>query len=198
MGGFGISAANNLLLIDELHLVKQMCTSVSVAFDDAAVANYFDDQVDAGLQPERFARIWIHTHPGCSAAPSPTDEDTFRRVFGSADWAVMFILASEGQSYARLRFNVGPKGSLQLPAEVNFHYPFPASEQGTWEEEYLANVQVPPAPFGEPSEWKNGLPVDAFGVRLDGVREPLAQDDDEWHFWRQAMDDLNCLEEFPP
>ena len=39
-----------------------------------------------------------------------TDEETFARVFGRTDWAVMFILARQGQSYARLRFHVGPGG----------------------------------------------------------------------------------------
>ena len=24
----------------------------------------FDEQVDAGLKPEQFGRIWLHTHPG--------------------------------------------------------------------------------------------------------------------------------------
>jgi predicted PurR-regulated permease PerM len=33
-----------------------------VAFDDAAVADFFDEQVDQGVVPERCGRIWIHTH----------------------------------------------------------------------------------------------------------------------------------------
>ena len=61
-----------------------------------------------GLPPERFARIWVHTHPGKSPHPSITDEETFQRCFGNSDWAVMFILARGGQSYARLRLNAGP------------------------------------------------------------------------------------------
>ena len=64
-----------------------------------------------------------------------TDEETFARVFGRSDWAVMFILARGGQSYARLRFNVGPGGSLMLPVEVDYRRPFPASDQAAWSEE---------------------------------------------------------------
>ena len=53
--------------------------------------------VDAGRRPEQFARIWLRTHPGDCPRPSSTDEDTFDRVFGRVDWAVMFILAAGGR-----------------------------------------------------------------------------------------------------
>ena len=89
VGGFGISSAENLLLVEDVCLVTQHCTEVTVRFDDPAVADFFDAQVDAGLPPQRFARIWIHTHPGKSPHPSQTDEETFARCFGASDWAVM-------------------------------------------------------------------------------------------------------------
>ena len=104
IGGFGITASDDLLLVHDLRLVRQTCTSVSVAFDDRAVADMFDEQVDLGRRPEQFARIWIHTHPGSSAVPSALDEATFQDVFGRCDWAVMFILARGGATYARLQF----------------------------------------------------------------------------------------------
>lgn len=140
VGGFGISAAEDLLLIEDLCLLKQSCTEVTVRFHDQAVADFFDTQVDAGLPPQRFARIWVHTHPGSSAQPSNTDEETFRRCFGSSDWSVMFILARGGQTYARLRLNAGPGGELILPVEVDFSLPFPASDQSAWEQEYRRAV----------------------------------------------------------
>ena len=105
-------------------LVTQTCTWVHVEFADEAVANFFDDQVDAGRRPEEFGRIWVHTHPGNSPEPSGTDEATFARVFGSADWALMFILARGGQTYARLRYNCGPGADLKLPVEVDYGRPF--------------------------------------------------------------------------
>src|SRR5687768_13983314 len=64
VGGFGISARDDLLLIEDICLIKQFCSEVTVRFDDEAVADHFDQQVDAGLPPERFARVWVHTHPG--------------------------------------------------------------------------------------------------------------------------------------
>jgi proteasome lid subunit RPN8/RPN11 len=140
VGGFGISAKDDLLLVEDVRLVQQVCSPVTVKFKDQSVADYFDEQVDRGLAPERFARLWIHTHPGDSPHPSSTDEQTFARSFGSADWAVMFILAQGGQTYARLRFNAGPRGELLLPVEIDFERPFAASDWEAWDEEYLNSV----------------------------------------------------------
>ena len=146
VGGFGISAAGDLLFVEDIELVRQVCTGVSVCFDDQAVADFFDRQVDQGRRPEQFGRAWVHTHPGNSAQPSQTDEETFARVFGRTDWAVMFILACSGQSYARLRFHVGPGGNLDLPVRVDYSRPFAASDHAAWREEYLAAVQVAEVP----------------------------------------------------
>ena len=142
VGGFGVTAAHDLLRIEEVHFVKQLCTPVSVVFDDAAVAEFFDAQVDRGLKPEQFARIWVHTHPGSSAEPSSVDEETFGRVFGPANWAVMFILAQGGQTYSRLRFNVGPGGSMPADLLVDFGCPFPASAESAWAREHRANIRI--------------------------------------------------------
>ena len=40
VGGFGISAVDDLLLVEDIQLVEQLCTSMSVKFDDGSVADY--------------------------------------------------------------------------------------------------------------------------------------------------------------
>lgn len=140
IGGFGITPDDDLLYVQDFATVEQEATMASIAFDDEAVADFFDRQVDAGLQPCQFGRIWCHTHPGESPCPSATDEETFERVFGSCQHAVMFILANGGQSYARLRFNVGPGGDLLIPVEVDYSRSFGASDVEAWEAEYAANI----------------------------------------------------------
>lgn len=140
VGGFGLALGPDPLCVTDIRLVRQVCSVVTVQFDDQSVAELFDEQVDQGQHPERFARIWVHTHPGDSPHPSSTDEETFARCFGRANWAVMFILARGGQTYARLRFNVGPGGTLLVPAEVDFGVPFPASDHEAWERDYLTHV----------------------------------------------------------
>ena len=140
IGGFAISSEDDLLLVEDLVLIKQTASAVSVEFDDEAVADFFDLQVDQGRRPEQFGRIWLHTHPGDSAIPSGIDEATFDRVFGHCDWAVMFILAREGQTYARLRFNAGPGGQLLIPVEVDYGQPFEGSDHELWKAEYDREV----------------------------------------------------------
>jgi hypothetical protein len=152
VGGFGISAVGELLLVQDIELIRQQCTEVTVKFDDSAVADYFDHQVDQGRSPEEFARIWVHTHPGNSALPSSTDEETFERCFGTADWAVMFILARGGNTYARLRLSGGPGMELMLPVEVDFDVPFPAAAPLDWEFEYRAKVTREEAPVSVPRD----------------------------------------------
>src|SRR5215475_11543396 len=117
IGGFGIAAGDDLLLVTDIQLVDQTCSMATVEFDDLAVAEFFDQHVDQGMHPAQFGRIWIHTHPGKSADPSWTDEKTFERVFGQTDWAVMFILACGGQTYCRLQYNRSPAAAFELDVE---------------------------------------------------------------------------------
>jgi hypothetical protein len=171
VGGFAISMADDPALIADFQLVRQICDVASVSFDDNSVADFFDECVDAGLKPCQVGRIWVHTHPGSCPQPSPTDEDTFARVFGGANWALMFILARGGQTFARLQFNVGPRGSVNLPFEIDFSRPFKASDHAAWRDEYLANVEVfewQPTP----AEMSHSL----FDPRDDGLWPDLFDD----------------------
>lgn len=142
MGGFGISAPEDPLFIQEFITVKQEVTCVSVKFDDEAVSQFFDEQVDLGRKPEQFARIWLHSHPGESPEPSSTDEETFKRVFGDCQWAVMAVVAQDDSTYARLSFNIGPGGQILVPAEVDFSRDFGASDHSAWDAEYEVDVRA--------------------------------------------------------
>ncbi len=138
-------------------LVRQVCSPVSVEFDDAAVAEFFDRQVDEGRVPSQFARIWIHSHPGSCPRPSLTDEETFERVFGRCDWAVMFILARRGATFCRLRFAAGPGGDFEIEDEVDYGGSFSAADFGGWREDYKANVQVERLEPREITRWPEAL-----------------------------------------
>lgn len=115
IGGFGISASNDPLVIEEFALVPQRASIATVEFDDAAVADHADRYADAGVEPNRSLRVWIHTHPGESATPSSIDEETFARSFGGCDWAAMLIQGRGEENYCRLRFNAGPGGEVVVP-----------------------------------------------------------------------------------
>lgn len=176
VGGFGISHADDPLLVEDFQLVRQTCTAVTVEFDDEAVADFFEEQVDQGRRPEEFARIWIHTHPGSSALPSGTDEETFDRCFGTPDWSVMFILAEEGAAYARLRFNVGPQTTKRLGIAVDYSIEFPGADHDEWLSEYENSVLVHD-PFGARGRLITGDVADSWPSFGDEAAVPFA---DEW------------------
>lgn len=140
VGGFGIASANDPLLITDIALIKQEVTSVTVKFDDADVADYIDEMVDQKIPLEQCTRIWIHTHPGTSPNPSVVDEETFARVFGKLHWSVMFIIAKDGSTYARLQYGVGPGGSIDIPVRVDYSQPFAATDHTEWKAEFEARV----------------------------------------------------------
>ena len=158
-----------------IELIDQKTSPIHVEFLDESVADFFDAQVDAGRRPEEFARIWIHTHPGSSPQPSVTDEETFARVFGRTDWAVMFILARGGQSYARLRFSVGPGAELVIPVDLDFRPPFGGSDHEAWQAEYAACVRPAPKRVKETRRSMSEKVDEPFNQR------ELLTVDDEWY-----------------
>lgn len=190
IGGFGITPEPGRLLVTEFHLITQQCTPVFVSFDDEAVGDYFERRVDEGYKPEQFARLWLHTHPADCALPSNTDEETFQRVFGSCDWAIMFILARGGQTYARLRFGVGPGGQMRIPIGIRWDLPIGAIDEEGWTEEYLANVHdldelrgTWPNWWDEPTVPANGRADPREAVEVEAIDESL---------WRERQEVLDA------
>lgn len=149
VGGFGLSSPYDPLHIVDFLTLKQDATCVTVSFHDTAVADLFDRYADLGVPPDRFARVWLHTHPGASVTPSGTDEETFERAFGGCSWSVMAILGRTGRVYARLRYGVGPRGSVRLRHRVDWSRLPQALSEATlfdlarkWEAEYAAHVHA--------------------------------------------------------
>ncbi len=181
VGGFGITQADDLLFVTDFALVKQKVTAVSVSFDDESVADFFEDQVAAGRRPEQFARIWLHTHPGNSPEPSMTDKATFTRVFGKCDWSVMCIVAQDGSSFARLRFNVGPGGETKIPVCLDYSCEFDAANFELWKQQYIANVAreeiFRPIDTKEKPVLVRQLSDDIFGEQIPAVSQQFASED---------------------
>jgi hypothetical protein len=177
VGGFGISSGHDPLYIEQFVTVSQTVSSVSVQFDDAAVADYFDRCVDAGLKPERCGRVWVHTHPADSPDPSCTDEETFRRVFGSCHWAVMFIVSRTAKTYARLSLRIGPGAQVLLEVAVDWDaWPKLVLEQScptfeqmlNWAQEFEQNVRparslpASGAIFEDPFGWSEWWDIEEY------------------------------------
>lgn len=142
----------------DLIVPRQFCTEVSVRFDEASLAELFEDLVDRGCTPRQFARIWLHTHPGECPQPSFTDESTFAEKFSDPDWAVMGILARQGATYARLRWNLTPSVDVELPVSVTYSVPFGPSRFEEWEALYREQVVLEePRWFRPVPEWEADL-----------------------------------------
>jgi hypothetical protein len=54
----------------------------------------------------------------------------------------MFILAQEGNTYARATFNVGPGTDRRLRCRQQFDLEFPAADHEAWFAEYCDNVHA--------------------------------------------------------
>jgi hypothetical protein len=192
IGGFGVSAAHDLLYVEDFVTLPQEVTSVTVRFRDEGVADYFDACLDRGLSPARCGRIWCHTHPGASVTPSGIDEATFARSFGRCDWAVMFILGRTGLTYARLRLTAGPGAELMIPTTVDWAA-WPQQLATTpdvlttvaeqWRQEYAAHVHRAPESLvlvdprrsegAEEAPWWEDLP---WCPEWDAVRYDLVEE----------------------
>ncbi len=194
VGGFCISSKEDLLLIEDVVLIPQKCTSVTVEFTDDGIADYVDDMVDQEFQPEQFFRVWWHTHPGMSPDPSGVDEETFARVFGECNWSVMFILASDDRCYARIQIKTPVEGSFVIPVQVISE----SVSRPEWEEEYDENVTVAVNKFFFQGKY-GGKYIAKHGGQVFQAGEFGADDEDEdidlWgdDDWRRGDWAADCL-----
>ncbi|MDP6494752.1 MAG: hypothetical protein QGI09_04910 [Dehalococcoidia bacterium] len=134
-GGFGITP-NFPDLVEDFVMLKQDVTPVTVEFEDTAVAGFLEDMVERGLQPHQCMRVWIHTHPNMNPTPSSVDEETFERVFGDCDYAIMFILSTKDTCYCRIQTNVGISTEQKIEAAVDYSTSFGPSNEEAWEKEF--------------------------------------------------------------
>ena len=142
VGGFGISAADDLLMVQDFQLVKQVCDMASVSFDDASVADFFDRQIDAGLKPCQAGRIWIHSHPGSCAVTQRGRRRHVRPSLRSRRLGNHVRACTRWGDFRAIAVQRRPQGQLTLPVEVDYRQPFKASDHAAWGEEYEANVEV--------------------------------------------------------
>lgn len=116
VSGFGILSQKDPLIVDDFYVPKQENTSYHTEMDDNSVADFVDDYIDKGYEPWQLQRIWIHTHPAGIASPSAEDENTFKRCFGRADFAVMLIFAKSGEISCTIHINSPIR--MTIPAKI--------------------------------------------------------------------------------
>ena len=145
ISGFGLAPSGDPLYVEDVFLVRQVCSSVTTDMDDDGVAMYYDRMVKRGLQPYQFGRIWIHTHPGFSSSPSGTDEDTFERLFKGSSWGIMMIMGNDSYS-CRMSIQVGPcTYSVEIPVVIERTL-VDSQEAEDWKDELVQAVKRERAP----------------------------------------------------
>lgn len=140
VGGYGLTETDDPLLITDIVLVKQECTSATLEFDTKDSMEFVEKMTDRGLSPFQHSNIFWHSHPGNCPNPSIIDENNFNTNFSHPDWAIFFIIARGGATYCRVRHNIGPGIEVTIPTEVDYSIPFPASDKIAWEAEYKDKV----------------------------------------------------------
>ena len=70
VGGFGLTSAEDLLLVQDILLIQQQVSAVTVAFDDTAVADLLEDLVTARLRqgpgnPRKLLVCQLEVPGGC-------------------------------------------------------------------------------------------------------------------------------------
>ena len=141
IGGFGISDPDDLLYIREFVTIKQEVSIVQCTIPGRLrLPISLTTRLPWAESPNNLPAVGCIRIPEGISTPSQTDEETFERVFGSCQWAVMFILSQDNQAYARISFNIGPGGQLIIPVQVDYSKPFEASDPVAWEQEFKQNI----------------------------------------------------------
>lgn len=146
----GVLAKVDTFKIQDIVLVKQSVSTVSVDLD---MIWWADKQVELferqGIEPWQTS-CWLHTHPAGVKKPSATDEQTMNNSFGSWDFAVMIILTKDDCFYGRVDFNheftngLKQRFRMECPIEVDWTDlagdPVTPELMAAWEREFTELV----------------------------------------------------------
>lgn len=146
VGAMGITAAGDPLLVMDMYLPKQVVNEASNKFDDDDLDDMMFALSEQGHNPINVSRVWIHTHPGNSAAPSSTDWNTFEATFSKYNWAIMFILAEGGETSCWYNSKGDPEKRLPgfsgfIDVDVDWHLSFEGSDVNKWKAEIEEKVR---------------------------------------------------------
>jgi len=144
VAGYCVTGTEDPLLVTDFVLIKQECTSVTFDLDPEDGVEHTERMMDQGLSPWACNNILAHTHPGNCPNPSSVDEKNFVSAFSHPDWAIMFIIANGGETYCRLKINIGPGVTKQLGVEIDWGTPFAGTNIKSWEAEYIEKVSEKP------------------------------------------------------
>lgn len=201
IGCYAIMGTSDPLLITDLKMIKQTCSSVSVDFDKEDSIKFVEEMTDKGLSPWQHSSCFIHTHPGDSPSPSQADEENFRDNFSIANCSIFYILAKGGKDYTRMRFNVPPGIDVDIKTQIDFSITFKASDHEAWKKEYDEKVtekkfEITMGDSSQPMGFGHGY-KDLLNYRdgfsktiMDKDEDPyIFEEDDKILFWVEEVNE---------
>ncbi len=87
-------------LIDDIHLLKQVCTDANTSLDDSAVGEFLTGIARKGGDPSKV-KAWLHSHGRLKAFWSQTDEKTIEGM-RSAGYLISVVTNKDGEMLGRI------------------------------------------------------------------------------------------------
>lgn len=108
-------------LIEDIFLLKQVCTETNTSLDDSAIGEFLTGMAKAGNDPSKV-KAWLHSHGRLKTFWSRTDEKTIEGM-RSAGYLISVVTNKDGDMLGRIDifnpFHVHVSG---VPVNV-FHEP---------------------------------------------------------------------------
>jgi proteasome lid subunit RPN8/RPN11 len=193
----GITGTDDPLLVTDLGKIKQKCSVATFEFDEEDLQRFYEECEDKGLMPWQYQNVLIHTHPGSCPLPSYVDEANFDTNYSHCHWAVFFILAKEGQTYCRIRYNVGPGTEVLIDSEVDFKQPYDGTDFNEWSEDFKDKVTKQVYTYTSdlnklPAHYRQDISETFY---FDEKTDPDMMDEDTWkkNYMKEieVQDDVN-------
>ncbi len=142
-----VSRIEEDFFIEDIYLLKQVCTDANTSLDDASVGEFLTEMAKEGNDPSKI-KAWLHSHGRLKAFWSQTDEETIERM-RSAGYLISVVTNKDGEMLGRIDiFN--PFHVHISDTQVNvFHEPDEEFKKALSEEFHeKVTEQVPlPMPF---------------------------------------------------
>ncbi len=87
-------------LIEDIYLLKQICTDAGTSLDDSAIGEFLTGITKKGDDPSRV-KAWLHSHGHLKTFWSQTDEKTIDRM-SSAGYLISVVTNKDGEMLGRI------------------------------------------------------------------------------------------------
>lgn len=119
ISGLGtVRQEGQMFIVEDVLLLPQECSAASTELDDAGLAEFYTECVQADMDTGRL-RLWWHSHCNFGTFWSGVDTDNIDRLMESSDWLLSIVGNKHGQFRTRLDSKVPVRLSVdELPLNI--------------------------------------------------------------------------------